>query len=250
AYIGRSKQHGKQIGKVSEDYRKATMKTLRIAFLSSFALDFFTSLSIAFVAVGLGFRLIDGAILLFPALTILLLAPEYFSPIKQVGKDYHATLDGQLAMAEIHALLKSEHPINRQEQEKGVPGNIERIQAEKLTVIIDEKQLLSNVSFRVTHGWVGIIGESGAGKTTLLQALAGYNLATSGALYMNEQTEIRSARFGWTEQIAYIPQDPYIFPLSLADNMRFYAPDCSDEKIEVMIEKLDLKELVRQLPNG
>src|SRR5699024_4781322 len=98
AYIGKSKAHGKQIKTVSEDYRKATMKTLRVAFLSSFALDFFTSLSIAFVAVGLGIRLVDGSILLFPALTILLLVPEYFSPIKQVGKDYHATLDGQIAL--------------------------------------------------------------------------------------------------------------------------------------------------------
>src|SRR5699024_10276874 len=101
-YLGKSKAHARHVEVVSDDYRKATMRTLHVAFLSSFALDFFTSLSIAFVAVGLGFRLIDGAILLFPALTILLLAPEYFSPIKQVGKDYHATLDGQLAMAEIH----------------------------------------------------------------------------------------------------------------------------------------------------
>src|SRR5690625_6626367 len=76
------------------------MRTLRVAFLSTFALDFFSSLSIAFVAVGLGFRLIDGSVLLQPALTILILAPEYFRPIKDVGKDYHATLNGQLALEE------------------------------------------------------------------------------------------------------------------------------------------------------
>src|SRR5690625_1179289 len=107
-YLGRSIKHIRNIGLVSEQYRKATLKTLRVAFLSSFALDFFTSLSIAFVAVGLGFRLIEGEITLFPALMILILAPEYFSPIKQVGKDYHATLDGQIAMAEIDELIHDE----------------------------------------------------------------------------------------------------------------------------------------------
>src|SRR5699024_589790 len=105
-YLGESERHGKRIKFVSEQYRKATMKTLRVAFLSSFALDFFTSLSIAFVAVGLGFRLIDGTLLLLPALTILILAPEYFLPIKQVGKDFHATLDGQVAMENIDTIIK------------------------------------------------------------------------------------------------------------------------------------------------
>src|SRR5699024_11474908 len=93
AYLGKSRSHAKKIEQVSGDYRKATMKTLRGAFLSSFALDFFTSLASAFVAVGLGLRLIDGQITLWPALTVLIFAPEYFAPIKQVGKDYHATLD-------------------------------------------------------------------------------------------------------------------------------------------------------------
>src|SRR5699024_9673798 len=85
SYLGNSEDHKANIKTVSESYRKATMKTLSFAFLSSFALDFFTSLSIAFVAVGLGLRLIDGVILLLPALTILILAPEYYSPIKQIG---------------------------------------------------------------------------------------------------------------------------------------------------------------------
>src|SRR5690625_7017287 len=86
-YLGQREAHAEEVAGVSKNYRKATMKSLRLAFLSSFALDFFTSLSIAFVAVGLGFRLIDGTITLLPALTILILAPEYFSPIKQVRSE-------------------------------------------------------------------------------------------------------------------------------------------------------------------
>ncbi|WP_000824033.1 ABC transporter transmembrane domain-containing protein, partial [Bacillus cereus] len=110
-YLGKSEQHEGKIEKVSKRYRKATMRTLRVAFLSSFALDFFTSLSIAFVAVGLGIRLIDGTIILLPALTILILAPEYFLPIKQVGANYHATLDGQIAMEQIEEILQQQKGI-------------------------------------------------------------------------------------------------------------------------------------------
>ena len=111
-YLGKSEQHEGKIEKVSKRYRKATMRTLRVAFLSS-ALDFFTSLSIAFVAVGLGIRLIDGTIILLPALTILILAPEYFLPIKQVGANYHATLDGQIAMEQIEEILQQQKEYKR-----------------------------------------------------------------------------------------------------------------------------------------
>src|SRR5699024_8981291 len=127
---------------------KATMKTLRLAFLSSFALDFFTSLSIAFVAVGLGFRLIDGTITLLPALTILILAPEYFSPIKQVGKDYHATLHGQVAQNEIEQIL--DRPILKQSVETGHQlnawGPSSRLQLDDITVQVDRKSTRLNSS--------------------------------------------------------------------------------------------------------
>src|SRR5690625_1196519 len=117
-FLGESKAHERKITKVSDDYRKATNKTLRVAFLSSFALDFFTSLSIAFVAVSLGLRLIDGVTTLLPALTILILAPEYFLPIRQVGKDYHATLDGQVAMQQMEDIFnRVQQPITAKHTE-------------------------------------------------------------------------------------------------------------------------------------
>lgn len=96
-FLGQSRKHSGSIRQVSEDYRKATMRTLRVAFLSSFALDFFTMLSVASVAVNLGLRLINGSIELLPALLVLILAPEYFLPVRMVGADFHATLDGKQA---------------------------------------------------------------------------------------------------------------------------------------------------------
>lgn len=252
-YLGKSKQHGKQIGRVSEEYRKATMRTLRIAFLSSFALDFFTSLSIAFVAVGLGLRLIDGTVLLMPALTILILAPEYFSPIKQVGKDYHATLDGQLAMSEINQFIAGESDEkDRKLSTVTFPtwSKTDTLYLDNISVTMDDKKLLQHVSLHAKHGLNGIIGASGAGKTTLLQLLAGRLDPTDGVIRINDQTVTSLHDAAWSEQLAYIPQHPYIFPLSLADNIRFYQPNVSDDAVEKMINEIGLRSFVDGLPNG
>jgi len=106
-FLGQSRRHGGSIRQVSEDYRKATMRTLRVAFLSSFALDFFTMLSVASVAVNLGLRLINGSIELLPALLVLILAPEYFLPVRMVGADFHATLDGKQAGEAMQSIIRA-----------------------------------------------------------------------------------------------------------------------------------------------
>lgn len=250
AYIGRSKQHGKQIGKVSEDYRKATIKTLRVAFLSSFALDFFTSLSIAFVAVGLGLRLIDGTVLLFPALTILILAPEYFAPIKQVGKDYHATLDGQIAMAEIEQVLEQEVVVKNADTQIPAFTTESKLRLDGVTVKKEDATLLQSLDLTLQQGLIGLVGQSGAGKTTFLQLLAGRLTPSEGYIELdgNKLTSLDHER--WANQVAYIPQHPYIFPLTLADNIRFYEPAALDSEVELLIQQIGLDSFVESLPNG
>lgn len=248
-FLGKSKSHAKKISFVSNAYRKATMRTLRIAFLSSFALTFFSSLSIAFVAVGLGFRLIEGTVYLLPALTILILAPEYFAPIKDVGKDYHATLDGQLALSEINELLK-ERPLVVENSLKSNNGDVQSINVNNITVIIDEKEILKDVSFHVNKGMVGVIGASGSGKSTLIHLLAGRLPYEDGTVNINGKTFSSLHNDWWFDQIAYIPQNPYIFPISLADNIRFYAPDTSDEQVQLMIDRIGLSNIVKTFPDG
>ncbi|WP_339847208.1 thiol reductant ABC exporter subunit CydD [Paenibacillus sp. FSL W7-1088] len=115
--LGQSGKHGETIIRVSQRYRKATMSTLRMAFLSSFALDFFTMLSVASVAVGLGLRLTEGHMLLGPALTVLILAPEYFLPVRMVGADYHATLDGKEAGEAISQMIERGKLAERKQKE-------------------------------------------------------------------------------------------------------------------------------------
>lgn len=214
-YLGKSKQHEGKIEKVSKRYRKATMRTLRVAFLSSFALDFFTSLSIAFVAVGLGIRLIDGTIILLPALTILILAPEYFLPIKQVGANYHATLDGQLAMEQIEEILQKQKEIEKKDSNVDIVWNSSsslKLQDVKVNNDESEKAILEGIDFTWQgNGAIGIIGESGAGKSTLIDVLAGFLPPSGGKMLVNGVEIGESTREDWQKNIAYIPQKNLIF---------------------------------------
>ncbi|HDR7892223.1 thiol reductant ABC exporter subunit CydD [Bacillus toyonensis] len=253
-YLGKSKQHEGKIEKVSKRYRKATMRTLRVAFLSSFALDFFTSLSIAFVAVGLGIRLIDGTILLLPALTILILAPEYFLPIKQVGANYHATLDGQLAMEQIEGILQQQKEIEKKDSNVDIVWNSSsslKLQDVKVNNDESKKAILEGIDFAWQgNGAIGIIGESGAGKSTLIDVLAGFLSPSGGKVLVNGVGIDGSTREDWQKNIAYIPQQPYIFPLSLKDNICFYETNTTDEEIKKVIHDVGLSSLVASLPNG
>lgn len=253
-YLGKSEQHEGKIEKVSKRYRKATMRTLRVAFLSSFALDFFTSLSIAFVAVGLGIRLIDGTIILLPALTILILAPEYFLPIKQVGANYHATLDGQIAMEQIEEILQQQKGIQKKDLNEDIVWNASsslKLQDIKVNNTESEKAILEGINFTwEDNGAIGVIGESGAGKSTLIDVLAGFLSPSSGKILVNGVEVDGSTREDWQKNIAYIPQQPYIFPLSLKDNIRFYETNATDEEVERVINEVGLRSLVTSLPNG
>lgn len=252
-FLGKSKQHEQKITKVSEQYRKSTMRTLRIAFLSSFALDFFSSLAIAFVAVGLGFRLIEGIIVLLPALTVLILAPEYFLPIRQVGMDFHATLDGQVALQQTEEILAQRKKYNRVEVIAKPWNETSQLSIANLKVVLSEenKPVLNNINFNWEgFGKIGIVGKSGAGKSTFIDVIAGYLQPTSGIVTLNGNNYESLVSEQWQQNIAFIPQQPYIFPLSLADNLRFYEPKASDEEVLKVVEKIGLKQLVQTFPQG
>ncbi|PFR26262.1 thiol reductant ABC exporter subunit CydD [Bacillus cereus] len=253
-YLGKSKQHEGKIEKVSKRYRKATIRTLRVAFLSSFALDFFTSLSIAFVAVGLGIRLIDGTILLLPALTILILAPEYFLPIRQVGANYHATLDGQIAMEQMEEILQKQKDVSADiSSVKMMWDSSSSMELKEINVCNDEtgKEILEDIFFSWKgNGMIGIIGESGAGKSTLIDVLAGFLQPSNGSIIVDGNTINTSTREAWIQNIAYIPQQPYVFPVSLRDNLCFYETNTTEEDIERVIDEVGLRALIDSLPNG
>ncbi|HLR59218.1 MAG TPA: thiol reductant ABC exporter subunit CydD [Pseudogracilibacillus sp.] len=251
SYLGKSKEHKVKIKEVSESYRKATMKTLSFAFLSSFALDFFTSLSIAFVAVGLGLRLIDGTIILLPALTILILAPEYYSPIKQIGKDFHATLDGQLAMQDIDQFIDQSRALTINYSKELTWQSNSLVNLSLVNYKIGDVSLLKDITIKLPEkGLIGLIGTSGAGKSTLINVLAGRTEITHGKIEVNNKETETLHDEAWFANIAYIPQHPYIFPASIFDNIRFYEPLASRDSVQKVIEQIGLNEFVNELPEG
>lgn len=251
-YLGRSKAHQESIERVSDEHRKATMKTLRIAFLNSFSLDFFASLSVAVVAVELGIRLIEGNITLQPALAILILAPEYFFPIRSLGADFHATMDGKEKGKIIQKLIE-------QAEEPPVKKDVPLWNADSSLVVTnlskksneDERLILKNISFSVQGlKKVGIVGASGAGKSTLIDLLSGLTHPHGGSIQANGVDLTTFATDGWQKQITYIPQHPYIFSGTLAENIKWYKPDATDEEVYEAAKVTGLTELINRLPNG
>lgn len=268
-FLGRSRSHSESIAKVSDRYRSATMRTLRVAFLSSFALDFFTMLSVASVAVSLGLRLVNEQMTLVTGLTILILAPEYFLPVRLVGADFHATLDGKEAGEAMKDIIDREtiqakllEPGEREEtanQSGAWSGdfftwnNNSRLELHGVGVTYEADGLSSleavNLAFS-GYAKIGIIGESGAGKSTLVDILGGFLHPTSGTLTINGSLVSALTDEGWRKQTAYIPQRPYIFSGTLADNVRFYYPEASQEAVAAALESAGLSKLVSSLPEG
>ena len=252
--LGLSKKYDRNIRNVSERYRKATMGTLRIAFLSTFALDFFTSLSVAIVALFLGLRLMEGAILLGPALTVLILAPEYFLPIRDFGTDYHATLDGKNSMSAIKRIIN--WPISMKQKLNSAPftwTNEDTLKISHLTVQHDESNhfALNDLSFSWKgFGKIGIIGASGAGKSTLIDVLGGFLNPTACTVTVNNKSYSSFKEMGWQDQLLYIPQHPYLFNDTVRNNITFYTPNASEEEIQLAIDKAGLRDVINALPHG
>ena len=262
-FLGRSRSHSESIAAVSDRYRSATMRTLRVAFLSSFALDFFTMLSVASVAVSLGLRLVNEQMTLVTGLTILILAPEYFLPVRLVGADFHATLDGKEAGEAMKSIIDRDTvKAVALEGEEGSLNNLESVFTwrKDTELVLDAvgmdyeeggQSSLAEVSLKFSGARkVGIIGESGAGKSTLVDILGGFLHPTSGTLTINGTRVSALTDEDWRKQTSYIPQRPYIFSGTLADNVRFYYPDASMENVSRVVNEVGLSKLVAALPNG
>ncbi|KGB50416.1 cysteine ABC transporter ATP-binding protein [Leuconostoc mesenteroides P45] len=249
--LGLSQSYGDEIYNISEDYRKTTMRTLRIAITSTFALDFFTTLSVAIVAVFLGMDLMNARMALFPALTILILAPEYFLPLRNFADDYHATLNGKNSLTDVLAIIdtkivgpQDELQLNKWQAESELSLNAVQFS-------YDSKVTLKDISLHAKgYQKIALVGESGSGKSTLLSILGGFLQPEQGTININGQEIKHLTQQQWQKQFFYMPQTPYIFHESLRDNISFYAPSASDEAINEAVEKAGLSSLIDELPAG
>lgn len=247
-YFGLSKDYSNSIYKTSEDFRKETMGALRIAMLSTFALDFFASLSVAVVALFLGLRLMSGDILLFPALAALILAPEYFLPLRDFASDYHATLNGKNALAAVNEVLSTEENTLSVLTEKVTWSANSQLQLTELGKIYDTGRGISNVNLSV-NGFknIAIIGNSGSGKSTLLSMLAGFLKPTAGEIKLNEQSLTSLTDANYRQSVQFIPQKTYIFAGTFRENLAFYEPDSTDDEIKAAAKLAGLESLIDEI---
>ncbi|MET7529475.1 thiol reductant ABC exporter subunit CydD [Streptomyces goshikiensis] len=250
--FGRAKAQAESIRKITDDYRQATMRTLRIAFLSSFALELLATLSVALVAVTIGMRLVHGELDLYTGLVILILAPEAYLPLRQVGAQYHAAAEGLAAAEEIFEVLET--PAVGTGGSAVLPAGAPlRIELDGVAVRYEGRGEDSPgpVSLTVEPGeCVALTGPSGAGKSTLLHVLLGFVTPTAGRVRVGGVDLAELSPEQWRERIAWVPQRPHLFAGTIAENVRLARPGASDADVAEALKDAGAWAFVAALPRG
>ncbi|MFJ1993382.1 thiol reductant ABC exporter subunit CydD [Streptomyces asiaticus] len=249
--FGRAKAQAASIRAITGDYRRATLKTLRLAFLSSLALELLSTVSVALVAVDIGMRLVHGEMDLFTGLVVLVLAPEAYLPLRQVGAQYHAAAEGLTAADEVFAVL---------EREPSGAGGSPAPDARGAGLALDglvvrhpgrTEPSLARTSYEIRPGeTVAVVGPSGAGKSTLLNAVLGFAAPHEGRVLIGDRDLASLDPESWRRQIAWVPQRPYLFAGTIAENVRLARPDADDEAVRAALRDADALRFVSALPDG
>ncbi|HEY9437534.1 MAG TPA: thiol reductant ABC exporter subunit CydD, partial [Streptomyces sp.] len=247
--FGRAKAQAESIRAITSQYRRATLKTLRIAFLSSFALELLATLSVALVAVTIGMRLVHGELDLYTGLVVLILAPEAYLPVRQVGAQYHAAAEGLSAAEEIFAALETSP---RAAGTRDVPASL-RLELRGVTVRHPGRteSSLDAASLVVEPGeTVALVGPSGAGKSTLLHVVLGFRAPDAGRVRVGgtDLSDLSPER--WREQIAWVPQRPHLFAGTIAENVGLTVPGAGDDAIMQALRDAGAYDFVAELPDG
>ncbi|MFF4986861.1 thiol reductant ABC exporter subunit CydD [Streptosporangium saharense] len=251
--FGRARYQAEVIGRVAQEHREATMRTLRVAFLSSLVLELAASLSLALVAVPVGLRLLSGSMELPTALLVLLLAPEAYLPLRTMGNKFHAAMEGVAAADEAFAVLDAQ---GRGTAVQDVPASQARsgapeIRLENVTVRYPgrDEAALDDVSLTIAPGErVALVGESGAGKSTLLHLLLGFVAPDSGRVLIDGVA--LTGDDAWRARLAFVPQRPHLFTTSVADNIRLGFPEATLDDVRRAAKAAHADEFVTALPEG
>ncbi|WP_410809903.1 thiol reductant ABC exporter subunit CydD [Micromonospora sp. 067-2] len=248
--FGRARAQTDVVRRMADGHRVATMKTLRIAFLSALVLELVATLSVALVAVPVGIRLLGGGLALQTALLVLLLTPEAYLPLRAAGSRFHASMEGLTALDE--ALTTSAAPTApRASEGAATPDGRGGIRFESVTVAYERTTALRDVTLTVAPGErIAIIGPSGAGKSTLLGLLLGFVTPTSGRITVGGVDLAAADPDAWRRQVAWVPQRAHLFAASLADNIRLGAPDTPAEALATAVHDAALDDVVSGLPDG
>ncbi len=246
--FGRAKAQAESIRTITAEYRRATMRTLRIAFISSFALELLATLSVALVAVTIGMRLVHGELDLYTGLLILILTPEAYLPLRQVGTQYHAAAEGLGAAEEIFTVLETPVPT---EGKGTVPQGALAFQSVTVRYPGRISDAVTDVSFTVAPGeTVALVGPSGSGKSTLLSAALGFVRPDAGRVSVGGADLTGLGLAEWHCRVAWVPQRPHLYAGTIAENVRLARPDADDAAVRRALRDAGALDFVDALPHG
>lgn len=239
------------IARISDAFRHSTMSVLRLAFLTSAVLEFFAAISIALIAVFIGFRLLDGEMAFFYGFFVLLLAPEFYLPLRNFGVQNHARMEAAAAAEQLATVLDlPEAPPADDAQHLAVfEGDIVLRDVHFAYEI--GREALSGLDMRIAPGeHVAIVGPSGSGKSTLANLLLGFVQPDRGEVLVGDTPLQSSNAVAWRRQIGWIPQRAHLFHASVIDNIRLGAPDASLNEVLEAAEAAHALEFIDALPQG
>lgn len=260
--FNQGEKQANEIKKASEDFRVKTMQVLKMAFLSSAVLEFFASISIAVVAVYFGFSYLgefdfgsySGSVTLFAGFFALILAPEFFQPLRDLGTYYHAKAEAIAAADNIETFLTQKSAKQQFDNAKATidfNDSLQTIEADNLIVLSSEnKPIVGPLSFTLKAPFkLALIGTSGEGKTSLMQVLLGF-LPYQGSLKINGIAFNQLTLSSWQKQISWIGQNPYLINGSIRENILLGNPNATDQQLASVISQAQLAEVIAKLPNG
>lgn len=256
-----SRREADAIARISDDYRTSTMKVLRVAFLSSAVLEFFSTVSIAIVAVFIGFRLYqldlpvpDWAgipeISFFYGFFILLLAPDFYLPLRSLGTHYHGRLQAVAAAQRLIAVLET--PVPRAGEER-LPADVRmHVRLEAVRFAYEPgREALSGLDLELRPGErIALVGPSGAGKSTVVSLLLGFVRPDAGRVLVDGRDLTAIDPTHWRAHLAWVPQRPRLFQGTILDNIRLGAPEADLATVEQAARRARAHDFIATLPNG
>ncbi len=250
--FNRGEAQTEQIGAVSEEYRRTTMATLRVAFLSGTVLELAATLGIALVAVTVGVRLVEGGIGFEAGLTVLVLAPELYLPLRNLAAQFHASADGLAVSQRLLDLVDVE--VARREGTLSAPSPRSapvRLEGVSFAYPTRPALVLDQVDLELRPGeTVALVGPSGGGKSTIASLLLRLAEPTDGRVTAGAIDLAECAATSWRAQIAWVPQQPTLFRGSVADNIRLGVPAATDRAVRAAAAGAGADVFVRALPDG
>ncbi|MFL7867458.1 MAG: thiol reductant ABC exporter subunit CydD [Anaerolineales bacterium] len=255
--LGQSKAHVKNIARVSDQFRDRTMAVLRITFLSALALELLATLSTAIIAVEIGLRLLYAKMEFKEAFFLLILAPEFYLPLRMLGARFHAGMAGTSAARRIFEILDIENREQRVKKGGETPLHSPfsiHLDHVSFTYPDEPTPALNNINLQIQSGQhIALVGPSGAGKSTLVNLLLGFIQPSFGKIVVHEAQQEAHATINHsslTKSISWVPQRPYLFHDTIANNILLGKPEATPAQLEEAAKAAYLHEFITSLPDG